>query len=409
MLHQDVRMDFLIFVEQFKASWKQLGIATGCCGHEFFKVSKFLECLHPRIQETVQFDADTYEGIVQLAKMKSKKVKRKLELGMLKPADFVPVTTAERPVVQPRVAPYGQRVEPIELADCNQVADAQDWEIDKESKQSQDGSQVLVERQADEDADMESTYGDESDGSSSFWEASTEESLDTEFTSYSKETSFDEGELVRVKLPSCVHEDMMVCNVNEEQVKPGKEDMQIKVLCGTMLMTMLAKVVVEHAMVVQQVRRSSKKEEATLAMDEQQLDEAVVVELPCDADEVDSYWNVIETENDEARLNRDAETGHVQEEQVDEIAAYGVDCEDMVIEDAASVELSKDMADGPWDPEQVIFVEPEEEQAMDAEMGVPKGKILELLPEPHLNPLKKIKGTIKEEEEMEAMVVVEEE
>ncbi|MCO5614701.1 hypothetical protein L7F22_068985 [Adiantum nelumboides] len=42
-------------------------------------------------------------------------------------------------------------------------------------------------------------------------------------------------------------------------------------------------------------------------------------------------------------------------------------------------------------------------------IGVPKGKILELLPEPHLNPLKKIKGTIKEEEEMEAVVMVEEE
>ncbi|MCO5605072.1 hypothetical protein L7F22_059250 [Adiantum nelumboides] len=215
------------------------------------------------------------------------------------------------------------------LADCSPVANAQGWEIDKESEQSQDGDQVLVEQQADEDADME------------------------------------------VKQPSSVHEDMMVCNVNEEQVKPGKEDIKIK------------------------VQRPSKKEEATLAMDEQQLDEAVVAELPYDANKVDPFKSAIEMESDEARLNgyvcsykdgevfddmildemvwddfisslsRDAETWHVQEEQVEEIAAYGVDGEDMVIEDATSVELSKNMIDGPWDPKQVIFEEPKEEQAMD--------------------------------------------
>ncbi|MCO5593017.1 hypothetical protein L7F22_047021 [Adiantum nelumboides] len=189
MLHQDVRMDFSIFVEKFEASWKQLEIATGCCGHEFFKMPKFLECLHPRIREKVEFDADTYEGIVKLAKMKSRKVKQKLELGMLKPADYVPVAATVCPVVQPRVAPYVQRVEPVE--------------------------------------------------------------------------------------------------------------------------------------------------------------------------------SVIETESDEARLSGDAETGHVQEEQVDELASYGVGCEDMAIENAASVELSKNMTDRPWDPKQVIFVEPKQKQAMD--------------------------------------------
>ncbi|MCO5552996.1 hypothetical protein L7F22_006516, partial [Adiantum nelumboides] len=112
-----------------------------------------------------------------------------------------------------------------------------------------------------------------------------------------------------------------------------------------------------------------------------QLEEAVVAKLPCDANEVDPYQSVIETKSDEARLNgyacsyedgkmlygmildemvwdefisslsRDAKIEHVQEEQVDEIVVYGVDGEDMVIEDATSVELSKGMADGPWDPE----------------------------------------------------------
>ncbi|MCO5595014.1 hypothetical protein L7F22_049051 [Adiantum nelumboides] len=122
----------------------------------------------------------------------------------------------------------------------------------------------------------------------------------------------------------------------------------------------------------------------------------MVAELPCDADKVDPCRSVIETESDEARfsgyacsykdgealddmiqdemvwdefissLSRDAETGHVQEEQVDEIVAYGVGCEYMVIEDATIVELSKNMVGGPWDLEQVIFVEPKEEHSMDA-------------------------------------------
>ncbi|MCO5611212.1 hypothetical protein L7F22_065463 [Adiantum nelumboides] len=333
-VRQDVSKDFFIFIKQFVEAIR------GCYrgkNNQYLKLSKLLECLHPRIREKVEDGANTYEDMVYLAKVKSRKVKQKLELGMLKPVDYVPVATAA------------------------QITDAQGWEIDEESEQSQDGGQVLMEWQADEDADMESTYGDDGNGSSSFWETSIEESLETEFTSYSKEISFDECELVRVKLPSSVHEDVMVCNVNEDQV-----------------------------------RGSFKKEDATLVIDEQQLDEAVVVKLPCVADEVDLFQSVIKMESDEARLcgyacsykdgevlddmiqdemvwdefisslSRDAETGHVQEEQVDEIATYGVGCEDMVIEDAASVELSKNMVDGPWDPEQVIFVEPEEEQAMDA-------------------------------------------
>ncbi|MCO5590593.1 hypothetical protein L7F22_044564 [Adiantum nelumboides] len=192
---------------------------------------------------------------------------------------------------------------------------------------------------------MESTYGDDGDGSSSFWETTTEESLETKFTSYSKEMSSDEGKLVRVKLPSSVHEDMMVCNVNEEQVKPGKKDMQIKILCGTMLMTMLVKSVIETESDKASFNGYACSYEDGEALDNMLLDEMV--------------WDEFISS-----LSRDAKIGHVQEEQVEEIAAYGDDCEDMMIEDAASVELSKDMADGPWNLEQVIFVEPKEEEAV---------------------------------------------
>ncbi|MCO5575996.1 hypothetical protein L7F22_029803 [Adiantum nelumboides] len=205
---------------------------------------------------------------------------------------------------------HGEVREPVfiellseKLATCSRVVDAQGWEIDKESEQSQDGGQVLVEQLADKNADIESTYEDDGDGSLSFWEISTRKSLEIEFTSYGKETSSDERELVRVKLSSNVHEDMTVCNVNENQVEPREENMRINILCVTMLMTMLVKVVVEHAMVVHQVQRSSRKEEATLAKDEQQLNELVVDKLPCDVDEVDPYWSVIEMESDEARLS----------------------------------------------------------------------------------------------------------
>ncbi|MCO5589152.1 hypothetical protein L7F22_043118 [Adiantum nelumboides] len=66
---------------------------------------------------------------------------------------------------------------------------------------------------------------------------------------------------------------------------------------------MLMKVAVEHAMLVYQIQKSSRKEEATLAMDEEQLNEAVVAELLCDADKADPCWNVIEMESDETRLS----------------------------------------------------------------------------------------------------------
>ncbi|MCO5572263.1 hypothetical protein L7F22_026016 [Adiantum nelumboides] len=101
MLHQDVSMDFSIFFEQFQDSWNQLETAIGCCGHDFFKVSKFMECLHPKIQEKVDFDADTYEGIVPLAKMKSRKVEQKLEMGYLRIEDYVPVPRREQSMRTP--------------------------------------------------------------------------------------------------------------------------------------------------------------------------------------------------------------------------------------------------------------------------------------------------------------------
>ncbi|MCO5587376.1 hypothetical protein L7F22_041325 [Adiantum nelumboides] len=95
-------------------SMKQLEIATRCRGPELSKVSKFLDCLHPRIQEKVEFDADSYEGMVQLAKMKSRLVKQKLELGLSKPADDMPITVACA-MVQSRAVPNMWSAELVEV------------------------------------------------------------------------------------------------------------------------------------------------------------------------------------------------------------------------------------------------------------------------------------------------------
>ncbi|MCO5559009.1 hypothetical protein L7F22_012600 [Adiantum nelumboides] len=74
-----------------------------------------------------------------------------------------------------------------------------------------------MEQQVNEGADMESAYGhDDEDTSSNCWETSKGDRAD-ESTSYDEETKPDESELVKVKLPNYVFEDMVVANVQEEQ------------------------------------------------------------------------------------------------------------------------------------------------------------------------------------------------
>ncbi|MCO5611761.1 hypothetical protein L7F22_066020 [Adiantum nelumboides] len=124
----------------------------------------------------------------------------------------------------------------------------------EEDVQSQDGGQGFVElQQAGEDADTESGYDDGEKTSSSFWETDRVDSLRDEATSYGKERDCYKADLVRLKPPCCVLDNRMVGNVNEEHVDTSNDanlDMHVKVVCGTILMTMLMEVAMKHAVVI---------------------------------------------------------------------------------------------------------------------------------------------------------------
>ncbi|MCO5577458.1 hypothetical protein L7F22_031290 [Adiantum nelumboides] len=213
----------------------------------------------PTVREKVENGADTYEDMIYLAKVKSRKIKRKMELGMVNLLEYVPVAMmAECSLVQTKVCDVhvrrldelinkeelhievNQEAEmvidvrvPIQLeeikpvlvkslyeraAECNQVADTRDLEANEESEQSHKNGKAFVEQKANGGVDAELVYGadDDEDTSLSCLETSKEDRPD-ESTSYGEETEPDGLELVKVKLPYYVFDDMIVANVQEEQ------------------------------------------------------------------------------------------------------------------------------------------------------------------------------------------------
>ncbi|KAI5060795.1 hypothetical protein GOP47_0025215, partial [Adiantum capillus-veneris] len=96
VLKQDVSGEFTTFFKQFEDSWQQLEAATQSRGNDYFKLERFLECLHPKIREKVELvDMESYADAVSLAKAKSRKAKKKLEMGLLKPTDYGYSSTTE--------------------------------------------------------------------------------------------------------------------------------------------------------------------------------------------------------------------------------------------------------------------------------------------------------------------------
>ncbi|MCO5552461.1 hypothetical protein L7F22_005973 [Adiantum nelumboides] len=130
---------------------------------------------------------------------------------------------------------------------------------------------AFVEQLEDDGADIKSAYGKDDEATSlSFWEMS-EEDRDTSWETKSKEPM-----LVKVKLPCYMHEDVVVAIMNEEQgrvAELGNEDMQVTILCGTMIMMMLVKVAVESAFIEEQVQGFPKKNRVVVAKEEEQVEE----------------------------------------------------------------------------------------------------------------------------------------
>ncbi|KAI5074972.1 hypothetical protein GOP47_0010933 [Adiantum capillus-veneris] len=104
VLKQDVIGEFAIFLKQFEDFWQQLEAATQSRGNDYFKLEKFLEWLYPKIREKVEFaGVEAYEDAVYVAKVKSRKTKKKLEMGLLKPSDYEVVLTTPQQAMQVKI------------------------------------------------------------------------------------------------------------------------------------------------------------------------------------------------------------------------------------------------------------------------------------------------------------------
>ena len=83
-LKQDPKDEFSSFLQQFEGLWLQLQKATDVPLGDYFKLEKFMAALHPTIKEKVDLEEpETYQAAVDLARVKSKKLKKKLEQGVL--------------------------------------------------------------------------------------------------------------------------------------------------------------------------------------------------------------------------------------------------------------------------------------------------------------------------------------
>ncbi|KAI5062657.1 hypothetical protein GOP47_0023196 [Adiantum capillus-veneris] len=83
-LQQDVSANFDAFVDKFEAYWGDLAAATQATNAEYLKLERFLSCLHPYVRERVHYeDPSTYDKAIRIAKAKSRKMKKKMEAGLL--------------------------------------------------------------------------------------------------------------------------------------------------------------------------------------------------------------------------------------------------------------------------------------------------------------------------------------
>ncbi|KAI5074958.1 hypothetical protein GOP47_0010919 [Adiantum capillus-veneris] len=86
-LQQDVSVNFDAFVDKFEAYWGDLTAATQATNAGYLKLERFLSCLHPYVRERVDYeDPSTYDEAVRVARAKSRKMKKKMEAGLLQAA-----------------------------------------------------------------------------------------------------------------------------------------------------------------------------------------------------------------------------------------------------------------------------------------------------------------------------------
>ncbi|MCO5567857.1 hypothetical protein L7F22_021553 [Adiantum nelumboides] len=169
-----------------------------------------------------------------------------------------------------------EEVEPVlveclykKVADCGQVVGAESLRLDDES--GHDDGPTFVKQLGDDGADIESAYGEDDEVTSWSFKEMSKEDRDTSW-----EIESEERMLVKVKLPCYIHEAVVVATMNEEQErvsKLGSKDMQVRVLCGIMLVMMLVKVAIEGAWIVEQVQGFPKKRRVVVTNEAKQVEE----------------------------------------------------------------------------------------------------------------------------------------
>ncbi|MCO5558345.1 hypothetical protein L7F22_011926 [Adiantum nelumboides] len=151
------------------------------------------------------------------------------------------------------------------VAKCDQVVSAESLRLD--DKSGHDDGPAFVEQLENNGVDIKLTYGEDDEA--------TRWSFEEDKGSRSSK-EFEEPMLIKVKLPCNMHEDVVVATMNEEHgrvSKLGNKNMQVKVLCTTMLVMMLVKVAIEGASIVQQVQGFPKKRRVVGTKEAEQVEE----------------------------------------------------------------------------------------------------------------------------------------
>ncbi|MCO5547801.1 hypothetical protein L7F22_001253 [Adiantum nelumboides] len=260
------------------SNWRLL--LTGVRSNQYFKVSKLLECLHPRIREKVEDGTNTYEDKVYLAKVKSQKIKQIMELSMLNPLEYVHVVAVAECLLvrRPKAIPVVQNAEPIKVRPMVDyvpwrylVCDAHVPRLNELIRKEE--LHVHVNQEAKTIADIGVRV-------------------------QLKEIKHILVECLHERLPKCSHvanikdleaseENMIEAHVQEEQrteqadvhdedqVERSRStcnDKQVKLVYGAMVVAMLVKAAVECAIVVQQVQSFAKKNRVAMHMEENEDD-----------------------------------------------------------------------------------------------------------------------------------------
>ncbi|KAI5055345.1 hypothetical protein GOP47_0030490 [Adiantum capillus-veneris] len=124
-LKQSLDGDFQAFVREFEAIWSKLVKVTAVENVDFLKMTKFVDCLHVKVQDKVEIDGPcTYKEAVAYAQGRTKKVLKKQQAKQVLVSPLVPRPIAReelqviRPFVDAHVVAVERRDDRVETIPC---------------------------------------------------------------------------------------------------------------------------------------------------------------------------------------------------------------------------------------------------------------------------------------------------